>query len=480
MMPRHSCFVIVVLVLAAAHAAGDTHYVTPSDNWFDLINGDGLSPGDEVVLGAGTYSDSSRLSIGHQGTTAEPIVIRAADGAAVTITRPDAAQNVINLEGARYLTLRGIEVTAGSAGIRISENGAGQDAKFITIEDSHVHHTDDAAITANHEDQTYEGMIFRRNEIHHTGGTGEAFYLGSNYNKSQFYDGLIENNYIHDLISNNSNFQGDGIEIKDGSYGNTVRNNVIVNTNYPGIIVYGTNGNAPNVIEGNVVIDTDSNGIQACSEAVIRNNIIYGADINSIESHDHQNSVVGDLTIVHNTIISNGNRAINANSDSGSTGTVVIANNALYHPGTDMYLGSSLSTTVQGNVQSSSLASDFEDVANWEFFPIPGSALIGAGVDLAALTTALGLDPAMSAVVLDDFNDTLRSGDQTAGAYVYDAAGNPGWDVQAGFNPIPEPATLALLSAGMLALICRRNKGDRLLCRRHKNVRDSQAAATCQ
>ena len=71
------------------------------------------------------------------------------------------------------------------------------------------------------------------------------------------FDSLIEGNYIHNT-NGPSVAQGDGIEIKEGSYGNIVRDNVIHDTNYPGIITYSTVGNGPpNVLEGNVVWNSD-------------------------------------------------------------------------------------------------------------------------------------------------------------------------------------------------------------------------------
>ena len=55
-----------------------------------------------------------------------------------------------------------------------------------------------------------------------------------------------------------------------------------------------------------------------------------------------------------------------------------------------------------------------------DVFPAPGSALIDAG------------DPAY--VLASDFNGTLRNGNVDAGAYAFDAAGNPGWALSPGFK----------------------------------------------
>ena len=361
-MRRALAAILLAALVGATPAGGAVYNLTPVDDWFSVLHGSALSPGDEVVLAAGTYSDSRRLSIGHQGTAAEPIIIRAATGAAVTITRPNANQNVINLEGARYLTLRGVEVTGGSTGIRIRENNAGADAKFLTIEDSLIHHVGGPAITANYENQTYEGMIFRRNEIHNTGGHGEGFYLGSNNNGSQFYDGLIENNYIHDLTSKKGVFQGDGIEIKDGSYNNTIRGNIIRNTDYPGVLVYSSNGHDQNVIEDNVIWAINNHGIQAGSDAIIRNNIIFNCDIDGIRSQDHQSAIPGNMEITGNTIFSygSGDAAIRISTSNPLSGPISITNNGVYAaPGTTaIQAPSDPLVTRSGNVAGSILVQD--------------------------------------------------------------------------------------------------------------------------
>ena len=165
-----------------------TYLVGPSDNWFGLLHGGGLQPADEVILKAGIYSN---------------IVIRATEGARVVFRRPDARQNTFNLAGTQHLKLQGLEITGGSSGIRIYKKG-NRMAKYVTLDGLHIHHVGEVAVTCNNVGNTYEGMIFRRNHIHHTSGHGEAFYLGSNSGpggktQAQFFHGVIEGNYIHDL-----------------------------------------------------------------------------------------------------------------------------------------------------------------------------------------------------------------------------------------------------------------------------------------
>jgi len=227
-----------------------------------------LKAGDELVLQGGTYTLTSKLTIGVSGTAALPIVIRSKDGETAHITR-DASQNVINVENAQYVVLRRLEVSKGSHGIRMLASS------FITVEDCHIHDTADVALSANVGGSKYQGLIIRRNHIHHTNGTGEGMYLGCNNDGCQMFDSLIEGNYVHHTNQSTVS-QGDGIEIKQGSYNNIVRDNVIHDTNYPCILVYGTAGKAVNLLERNAMWNCGDHGIQAEADAIIRNNLLLG------------------------------------------------------------------------------------------------------------------------------------------------------------------------------------------------------------
>ncbi len=420
------------LALAAvlpAEALAETFTITPADDLIAAVAA--LAPGDELVLGGGTYNLTARFGIGVSGTEAAPIVIRAADGEVPIITRPDANQNVINFDGVAYVELRGVEVMGGSHGIRID------DSDFITIEDCHIHDTGDVGLSANVGGSDYEGLRFLGNHIHDTNNTGEGMYLGCNDNACQFHDAVIERNYIHHT-NGPSVSQGDGIEIKEGSYNNLVRDNVIHDTNYPCILTYSTVGNGgPNRIERNGMWGCGDHGIQSAADAIIVNNIILSAAADGIRNQPHQAGDPNSLSIVHNTILKAGGDAIRSD---GIVGTVTIANNAIYaQAGNAIRLsGDTSQVTVIGNVgvgslsnvsggfsATGSIASDFvaasfSGAPPNDVFPASGSMLIAAG-DLTHVTVT-------------DFNGTPRANVADAGAYKFDAAGNPGWTISAGFK----------------------------------------------
>ena len=439
-----------------------TFNVTPQDDWYEMLNGPGfLQPGDELVFGAGTYDPGNPIiSIRYRGTAANPITIRAAEGANVIFSR-SASQNTFNLKGAQYLTIKDIEITNGATAIRIGNDGD-IPSKFVTLDGLHIHHTGGQGVTANFTGHDYEGMHFLNNHIHDTSAEGEAFYVGCNNNACQFYDGIIENNYIHHLNGPGVS-QGDGIEIKLGSYNNIIRNNVIHDTKYPAITAYGVEGQgARNVIEGNVMWDIENHGIQVASDAIIKNNLILSSLYDGIHVQNHQAAIPGNLDILNNTIRSNvGNdyntsyvsgHAIRINNPAGGvwSGPIEIANNALYPDGPDTFqsraIGSYQLTPagVNGGVTSTNnigsaigndllvdssgdLATDFVDIVNWNAFPAAGGKLVGAG--------DASLQPS------DDFNATSRSGSNDVGAYVYDAGGNPGWAVVPDFKQLTSTGT---------------------------------------
>lgn len=424
----HRIALLALFVISMALPAYPAVYeLTPSDDWYNLLTGTSLQPGDEVILHGGEYVSSGWVPLRHVGTAANPITIRAAEGERPIFKKTATYKNGLEIQGGQYLTLKGLEVTQCDSGIRIYNDGS-RFSKFVTIEDCYVHDINGVAITANHENQTYEGIVLRGNHIHDTGGHGEGMYLGSNYNASQFFDGLIEGNYIHHTNGPNVS-QGDGIEIKLGSYNNVVRDNVIHDTNYPGVIVYGTEGQGDrNIIERNAIWRTGDYAIQAASDAIIRNNLIFNA-ASGIGGHVHQGAIPGNLDIIHNTIIhDHGGMLISYTYTGALSGPLNIANNAMHHPSGMNAVAVANSVNMTHNVVAIDPTADFGDVTDKEAWPVEGSSLIGAGSPTYAVT--------------DDFNGTPRNGNLDVGAYVYDPYGNSGWPVQEGFKEAPPARTM--------------------------------------
>lgn len=388
-----------------------------------------LDPGDELVLRGGTYPFTSRLAVTAVGTASQPITIRGKAGESAIITNVP-TQNVMEVDGSRYLVLKNLHITGGSHGVRLVNSD------FVTLEENEVYDTGDVAISAN-SGGTYEGLVIRRNHIHDTNDTGEGMYLGCNNDACRVANSVIEWNYIHHT-NGPTVVQGDGIELKEGSYGNVIRHNVIHDTNYPGILTYSTVGNgAPNVIEANVIWNTNDFGIQSAADSIIRNNIVIGSGI-GLQSH--QAGSPSNQVVTHNTVIGEGISIRNV------SGTVIVANNAVYSNGGSaiaLISGNLALVTLAGNVGIGGLsgvtggfvagkgigidfvAGHYNGAPPIDLFPASNSALVGAG------TTAH--------VAVEDFNGNPRNGIADAGAYRYESSGNPGWALTAGFKALGGP-----------------------------------------
>lgn len=417
--PWPSTLLAAALCITSVYAAE----IGPADDLEAAVAA--LSPGDELVLRGGLYSFDGNVTITANGTAAQPITIRAKSGEQPIFKQATTRHNVVEINGSSHLIISGIEFTGGSHGIRLINSD------FITIEDCEIQETGDVAISAN-SGGTYEGLKILRNHIHHTNGTGEGMYLGCNYDGCRVINSLIEGNYIHH--TNRATVeQGDGIEIKEGSYGNVIRDNVIHDTLYPGIILYSTVGNGPpNIVEGNILWNVSDNTIQIAADAVLRNNIVLG----NVSFQSHQSGSPSNIEFVHNTVINDGS-GVEVRNVSGS---VLIANNAIYAQNQAIRLISGDLSQVQlfGNVGAGGLsggssgysdgngisidmvAGNYNGAPPVDPFPAPGSALIDVG-NAAYVTTI-------------DFNGNPRSGSPDVGAYTFDEKGNPGWTITPGFK----------------------------------------------
>ncbi len=412
---------ILAISMCTASIAADID-LFPGDSFEVAV--ESLNPGDTLTVHPGTYTDSGRISIGVKGTPANPVVVQGAPGQPkplISRSPGDVAQNTINIEGAEYLTIRGLEITSnGGDGINMSGNPS-----YITLEDLEIH---DISVGINFRSSMHH-ITVRRNHIYRTNDTGEGMYVGCNYATCAVTDSIIENNWIHDTLAAT---QGDGIEIKRGSHSNIIRDNVIHDTNWPCVLLYGTEGNPRNVVEGNVMWNCGEAGIQVAADTVIKNNIILDSPDAGLLSLSHQGVSPANLEIVHNTIVTDGTCLYVRSWDSKPG--MVFANNALYCASGGYNMGGVGGVAFAGNVlvpstgsipsngytEGRSVGQDFVDKASRNVYPSSDSVVLGAG------------DAAYSMPV--DFNGTSRNGSIDAGAYAWTGAQNPGWNVTPGFK----------------------------------------------
>jgi len=372
-----------------------------------------LQPGQRLEIGNGTYSINLWFDIVLQGTAAAPIWIVAAAGATPALTRPDAAQNVINIGSGgptRYLCLRGLTITGGSDLLRL------YDCANVWIDGCALHDGSGVGIAANSADT--DRLHITRNTIYRPNGgtaaTGECMYLGANNSLHRMTHSVVALNHCYDTSGAS---QGDGIEVKQGSHTNWIAENHVHDTNYPCLLVYGTDGLGINLVERNDLHGSADNTLQVQGEAVVRNNMIM-AGATGFASFNHQGQPV-NLTFVHNTIVNTG-RAANLADWDGQAG-MVFANNAVYSKTAESIRinGGASGVTLAGNVvlggvigasggtvNGTGLA-DFTAVA-WDAssrnaLPSAGGPLIGAG--------------AAAHAVEEDYTGAARTLPVDAGAY---------------------------------------------------------------
>jgi hypothetical protein len=351
----------------------------------DLENGadledvlENLSAGDHVLIHAGSYSVESRLYLNNAtGTAQEPIVIRGAPGEQVIITRPDAEQNVMDVDNSDYMIFEGLVFRGGHKAVRLFA------VNNIIFYDNEVYEIGANAFVANSANTSF--LYFIENHIHHTGGEkGEGFYLGADTGEYVTHHTFVIGNYIHDIVGPLMD-QGDGIEVKYGSYAVTIKYNFIQNTNYPGIVVVG-NGRGVgdrNIVEENVIIGGNDNGIDVGSDTIIRNNLIVNPERRGLRIKPiFANSKSMQLEIVNNTIINDGiGVKITGWDDPLAVGNV-FANNAIYSGSSEHIDGSTEYAILSANVALDNLDA-FKglsiDGSELDATPKAGSGLDSAG-----------------------------------------------------------------------------------------------------
>lgn len=280
-----------------------------------------LIPGDHLVIGPGTYTIDSYTNISLLGTPQAPIWITAAPAASVSITRSNANQNLLNFgfnTPARYIAIRGIDLNGGANVIRLT------DCSEIWIDRCFINNSADSAITSGNANA--RRLFITRNEIHHTDGLGEGIALGNTSGTFIVSESVIALNRVR-FTNATTVTQGDGIEIKQGSWGNLISNNHITDTKGPCIIASGSTDKAPNIIENNLCIGSTDYGMMVTRNNIVRNNVVFGPQ-GAFYSGQIGGQIPSQITVVHNTFIST-SEAARLNSWALGTGNV-FANNACY------------------------------------------------------------------------------------------------------------------------------------------------------
>ena len=436
--------------------------VTPADDIQKAVKG--LAAGDTLLFSEGTYTRKTALFFeGLHGNEKNPIVVGPAPGAHVTVqldstykkfVLQDWKHNVFQVRNCRYLEIYGFEITKGRTGIETQFTNS-----HCTFRDLHIHHVGNVGIRIANGANSFMKCI--GNHIHHTYMHGEGYYIGDNDGSSDINNCLFERNYIHhtSLLKD----QGDGIELKKGCWGNTIRHNVFHDNNYPGILVWGTGKKDPrynNKVYGNLVFQNTGSeaGIQVASECDVFNNIVFdGGNRKMIAAlHSSQNLHSGmpmnNIRIYNNTFFGSKNGVVVWDWE-GKEG-MVFANNIIFCPedGDEALVTKSTdleSAFIQGNYYFGGISgagflkrigngitliknpdevfvNPVNDIALIDLYPCPGSILINNSI---------------SKWVTDyDFNMNVRivGGAADVGAYEFTTMINPGWRLEKNHKLLPK------------------------------------------
>lgn len=415
-------------LISAAWAISAT--VSPGDDLSAVVSS--LGPGDVITFNDGTYELEGTLRVNEAlGEEGNPVRFVAATGAA-PVLKALGGGTVFELRTSQFvevvgLTFEGSDLweTEGGGGVQVV------DVSGLVFTDNVIQYVRGDLLRLV-GDTT--GLEIRRNHLQFS-SNGTALYAGCGDGSCWMSDSVIAENLIHDVGNPESNRSG--IFLDNGCQGNTVSDNVVFNVTQLGLRVESTQLGDANVVEGNAVWNTGSHGMEIVGEAIVRNNIVTQTQGVGIRSGNHENDDLRNVRITYNTIAITGQEGVRLDDWANREGMVfssnVVANitgrGLRYDSDEEDTLNYITANVVSGLVDGVDITlhpewyipgagvADFEDYANWNFYPAINSTLEGFG------------DPAGEAWVPEiDFNGDPRNGAApTVGALQWSGAGNPGW-----------------------------------------------------
>ncbi len=370
--------------------------------------------GNTVCIKAGNYTGLTFTDL--TGTATQPIVFKNVGGL-VNIQNTTTNLNGVAFLNCRYFKLTGTGDNTLMYGIKVAGTGAGGmgikvDAKSSDCELDHIEVAGAgfAGIMAktdpNCDSTTWRGNFvmynvkIHDNYIHDV--KGEGLYIGNSFAGNgmnvtcngvsrkvyphtivglEVYNNQLErtgcegiqygcstdakvhhNTMIDTGISPFDVFQANGIQIGEGSGGDCY-NNTVVNARGTGLIILGFLGNQ-----------------------TIYNNLIINSGYNGIFADSRPSSIPNTyLRIVNNSIITSQSDAIKLYS---LIHTHVVANNLILAPATGKYivkLGTPVIVNEYNNYKNTSIsAAMLNNVAAGNYYPVAGSPLINAGMNVAS------------------------------------------------------------------------------------------------
>ncbi|HKY31257.1 MAG TPA: right-handed parallel beta-helix repeat-containing protein [Candidatus Polarisedimenticolia bacterium] len=249
-----------VLHVDQAHpACDDDGEGTPSAPFCTIDQAaDEAFPGDEVVVASGLYNE--RVSPARSGLPGSPIVLRAADGASVTVTSPTYG---FQISAKSWIVVRGFTVAD-----TVSYGIYAKDSSFVTIAANHVTRAgepvDGMTRAGIYLNNTSDSVVTGNVTVENTDG-------GIKLNNAATRN-LVEKN-ISAYNARGYTRAAPGIDVRSG--GNTIVRNVTHHNEDTGIQIY--NGAHDNLIVSNIAYDNGDHGIDVLRSTgqTILNNTVY-------------------------------------------------------------------------------------------------------------------------------------------------------------------------------------------------------------
>lgn len=407
-----------------------------------------LVPGDRLLIEPGRYELPTISLEGVNGEPGLPITLEG-NGDGVEIVGTSYSHNVVSFHDNHDLILRRLDISfIGGADTRTNgvealkfEAGVSHD---ILIEDCILHDVGNVLI-GSQAPETHHVTI-RHNELRNAGVC--CMYLGyfDSEPKRYVYDFLIENNLMTDCPADARSEEGYGIQIKAGSYGNVIQDNVLVDvagTTRAGIVVYhtaesiGTPLRANNIIRRNVVIRSRAEGIDAAAAAVVENNIVVDAASYGFYFQG-RDGYTGPIQALHNTVYMSGTtgtvRGFMFSNWEGVDSQSLIANNLSLMARADLIAFRAPSGIGQAR-SSNNLAYGASDIAGVSQLSDPTQAVFSVSYGdpdyLYPIPDGIAVNRGLSSAgVVDDFNGNSRDSAPDIGAYESSGGNNPGWPLQ--------------------------------------------------
>jgi len=301
---------------------------------------DELRPGYTLLVKQGTYRLPNWDIKDLHGTAEAPINIKAEPG--TVIEGFSQAFSVLRMEDVSYVNFQNFEIRSsaqtlgGIDGIRIT----GRKSHHINLNNLNIHDVSGrgikvSALEASHI-KILDSTIYNCDSSGITLGYPEKYIV---------HDSVVQNNYIHHCPKDKDRKAYYGIQIREGSFANIIKNNVlhdIGSKNKAGITVYyGPNyrsGNPEqkvNKVQDNILWNIRNQAITAISNAFIENNVVFNTNIGFeflgySNNSAIENGVIENLIIRDNSVFSCKDECVRIKDWEQALNNVKFLNNFIY------------------------------------------------------------------------------------------------------------------------------------------------------